>query len=445
MAQAVLNNINNVMSYKQPEEKASCRTAIDAGAETDFEKLFAGKTEKAEQNNVKIRDTREKTEGYTLGDIKKGILQESSESLPEDADSDILCNEGIFENEMLFDVLPQEETQSAEDAEEAAIEDMPSGLVEVSTEEITEETDGNEDAEETEETEKLENTDTKHQQNSADAVVSEVIQTAQPVISRENQDSETEEETDYSQEKVNTTTGNTKEGPEVIQQEVPADDAVVKTENNPDVKTLEDIIEEEMIDELNIESVETESGNNESDLMQNQTPEEQGVKAMLQLEADYSGVEKTQVQTPSVQTAAKPETASPARILDQISKHLEGLYNSTKVNIVLNPESLGRVSVQLINTNEGLSAQFTVTTQEAKNMLMKGLDGLKETLTAHGVNVDNVTVKMNDAQESEYNPDWTEQEGSRGGNKEQNPHKERQDKEQFEKMMSFVQEENGKV
>ena len=75
------------------------------------------------------------------------------------------------------------------------------------------------------------------------------------------------------------------------------------------------------------------------------------------------------------------------------------------VKMVLNPESLGKVSIQLINTKEGLSAQFTVATQEARNLIMKGLDGLKDTLMSHGVSVDNVSVKINDAQESEYNAD----------------------------------------
>ena len=213
---------------------------------------------------------------------------------------------------------------------------------------------------------------------------------------------------------------------------------------------LEDIISEEELKELNIESVEAEtSGSNsgDADLMQHQSAEEQGVKAMIQGEADFSAEIKPAMQTQTAQnTNAKAVTAeiSPSRIIEQITKQMEGIGNS-KVNIVLNPESLGKVSVQLINTKEGLSAQFTVATQEAKNLIMKGLDGLKDTLMSHGVSVDNVTVKLNDTQESEYNADWTEQEGSRGGNKEQNPQREQRDKEQFEKMMSFIENENGKV
>ena len=243
---------------------------------------------------------------------------------------------------------------------------------------------------------------------------------------------------------------------ESLSQELPAEETVQapKTENSEeDAKTLEDIVDEDMLEELNVESVETETSSDEgasSDLMQNQTPEEYGVKAMLQIDAGYTtdtGAD-TSNQVNNVQTATKaPSTpdVNPSKILEQISKQLEGLYNSSKVNIVLNPESLGKITIQLLNTEDGLSAQFIATTQDAKNLLMKGVDGLKDTLMSHGVNVDNVTVKMNDTQESEYNPDWTEQEGSRGGNKEQNPQREKQDNEQFERMMSFVQGENGEV
>ena len=79
-------------------------------------------------------------------------------------------------------------------------------------------------------------------------------------------------------------------------------------------------------------------------------------------------------------------------------------------------------------------------------MLMKGLDGLKETLTAQGIGVDNVSIKLNDTQKSSYNPDWTEQEGSRGGNKEQGrSNKDEKHKELFEQMMAQTDNENGNV
>ncbi len=218
-----------------------------------------------------------------------------------------------------------------------------------------------------------------------------------------------------------------------------------ETENNIDTK-IEDIIDDEQLKELNIESLEAESsetGDNSSDLMNQQTPEEQGVKAMLQTDADFSLEVKTEIKpTTNVQNTAKTlSEANPGRIIEQISKQLENMTSGSKVNIVLNPESLGKVSLQLINTKEGLSAQFTVATQEARNLIMKGLDGLKDTLLAHGVSVDNVSVKMNDTQDTSYSADWTEQEGSRGGNKEQGARKGQQEREDFEQMMSFAQDD----
>ena len=242
------------------------------------------------------------------------------------------------------------------------------------------------------------------------------------------------------------------------------DDGETEVKSEPEVETqttskevsketeqsLEDIIDEDQLKELKIESIEAETSDStgEDDIMQNQTPEEQGVKAMLQADADFAEVKTEAKPAQTVQNTTKPTSSSEVtsnKIIEQITKQMEGMYNGSKVNMVLNPESLGKVSIQLINTKEGLSAQFTVATQEARNLIMKGLDGLKDTLMSHGVSVDNVSVKINDAQESEYNADWTEQEGSRGGNKEQGSQKEQRGKEQFEQMMSFIENENGKV
>ena len=55
-----------------------------------------------------------------------------------------------------------------------------------------------------------------------------------------------------------------------------------------------------------------------------------------------------------------------------------------------------------------MSAQFTVATQEAREVLMKGIEGLKDNLMSHGINVDNVSIKLSDTQKSEYKQDWTE-------------------------------------
>ena len=114
--------------------------------------------------------------------------------------------------------------------------------------------------------------------------------------------------------------------------------------------------------------------------------------------------------------------------------------------MTLNPVTLGKVNLQILNTKDGLSAQFTVMTNDARELLMKGLDGLKEALLAQGVNVDNISIKVSDAKEP-YNPDWTEQENSENSNKEQ--HKQKQGEKEkglFEKTIAKkLDEENGNL
>lgn len=229
-------------------------------------------------------------------------------------------------------------------------------------------------------------------------------------------------------------------------------ETIAKTSEDDNLvqKDVELNIDEEILKDLKIESFSAESNtSNGEGLMQNQTPEEHVVKTLIQQDAEAFELNVEQVQKTNnlQQPQAKTVEVNPSRIIDQISKHLETLQNNSKVNIVLNPESLGKVNIQLLTSKEGLTAQFTVTTQEARDLLMKGLDGLKETLTSHGVGVDNVSVKIADSQKSEYRQDWTEQEGSRGGNKNQEqPNREEKEKGLFEKMMAeTIEEENGKV
>ena len=206
---------------------------------------------------------------------------------------------------------------------------------------------------------------------------------------------------------------------------------------------LESLLDEDALKELNIESIEADTDTSSDDggsLMDNQSPQEQAVKAMLHSDGetfDLNAVKSNQ----NIQSAqsVQPKTAdiSPSKIIEQITKQMEGLFNNSKVNIVLNPESLGRVNIQLVNSPEGLSAQFTVANHEVRDILMKGLDGLKDTLASHGVGVDNVSVKVSDTQKEADTPDWTEQEGLRGGNKGQNqPDREEKEKGLFEQTIA---------
>ena len=102
------------------------------------------------------------------------------------------------------------------------------------------------------------------------------------------------------------------------------------------------------------------------------------------------------------------------------------LYN---LNIFTNIKTLGGIIMALM-----------------EDLLLKGLDDLKDTLKSCGVATDNILVKLTDSQKSEYEQDWTEQEGSNGGNKEQKRQHKEKELQSFEKLIAqAAEEENGNV
>ena len=196
---------------------------------------------------------------------------------------------------------------------------------------------------------------------------------------------------------------------------------------------ISNVIKENIVKELNVEvlsSQSSETGASFGDLMQNQSPQEQAARVMIQNDVKFETIKAETLKNVQV----KPETISPSKIIEQITKQLDGMVNNSKLNLVLNPGSLGKVNLQLMNTKDGLTAQFTVTTQDVKDILMKGLDGLKENLLAQGVTVDNVSIKL-DETEREYNPNYTEQESSKGGNKQQGFKQQKNNEQSFEDIL----------
>lgn len=404
MVKALLNSINNI-----PNTTAQLNSAAsDNVSKTDFEKLFD------KQQSLASNDKRPE-------DNTKDDDEESSEKAV--SPNDTFAGSVAYDIRQLIAFLKSAGDDTSSNTEETEVQNI----------------DGTETLDADEITKKLLNLEEEDDDKKKDDGETEV-----------KSELEVETQTD---DLTNNNIDSFLEDFEVTTEEVQSNSETQTTSKEVSKETeqsLEDIIDEDQLKELKIESIEAETSDStgEDDIMQNQTPEEQGVKAMLQADADFAEVKTEAKPAQTVQNTTKPTSSSEVtsnKIIEQITKQMEGMYNGSKVNMVLNPESLGKVSIQLINTKEGLSAQFTVATQEARNLIMKGLDGLKDTLMSHGVSVDNVSVKINDAQKSEYNADWTEQEGSRGGNKEQGSQKEQRGKEQFEQMMSFIENENGKV
>lgn len=416
MTQALLGHLNNMLSQQNLTDnlsglKSSIQTTTSNNQGINFQQLF-------DKQNAKVQDNQINKQG-TLGSMKENItsnisnvVKNAGEKITQAASVD-----NVYQD--IQDLMAMLNPENSEDNAETDVE--------------SEDADSNEIL----------------------STIQNIIQPQQALL--QNNDNTDEVEVNLDDELSVTFNGKDLDSflsdfgiNNAAEEEV----AIVKPavqSDDVDGKSLEELVDEDTLKELNIESIEVETSNDDAssdDFMQNQTPEEHGIKAMLNTQSDFAEIKaETQASAQTTQKTSQVSQTTSDKIIEQISKQMENLQNGSRVNLIMNPESLGKVSIQLINTEEGLSAQFTVATQDAKNLIMKGLDGLKETLLAHGVNVDNVTVKLNEAQDSEYNSDWTEQEGSRGGNKEQNQSRQNKEQEDFEQMMSFEKDsiENGNV
>ena len=209
-------------------------------------------------------------------------------------------------------------------------------------------------------------------------------------------------------------------------------------------KTTANVLNENIVKELNVEVISSQSADAEGsmgDLMQNQSPQEQTARIMIQGDIKYESV--TSETAKNITQQPKTPSVTPGRIIEQISKQLESMVNNSKLNMVLNPGSLGKLNLQIINSKDGILAQFTVTTTEARDILIKGLNGLKESLLAQGVSVDNVSVRLENT-ESEYESDYTEQEeNSKSGYKHQGGKKQKENSKDFEEMMFNIENEGN--
>ena len=147
------------------------------------------------------------------------------------------------------------------------------------------------------------------------------------------------------------------------------------------------------------------------------------------------------VGTQTTASASNQVNISKEDVLAQIHSKLQ-MMNSTsnaKLTMVLNPESLGKVSIQLMNTKDGLTAELQVASQTVKDILDSNLSNLKDTLSAQGVQVNDMSVKVSQPENS-ADMDYTEQEGNGGNKQEQDKRHQEQEKEkEFEKMFSKFQ------
>ncbi len=88
-------------------------------------------------------------------------------------------------------------------------------------------------------------------------------------------------------------------------------------------------------------------------------------------------------------------------ILNQVKNASSQLGNGkSEVSINLRPENLGKVNINLVSQKGELTARITAENNQVKEMLVKGLETLRQSLSEQGINVNRVAVNVQDSSSS---------------------------------------------
>ena len=93
----------------------------------------------------------------------------------------------------------------------------------------------------------------------------------------------------------------------------------------------------------------------------------------------------------------KTSTLSKSTFTDRYTVTVNSAKGMQKITIGLTPESLGKLVIEIAKGENGLSANILTDNAQAKELLYKNLDVLKNALQSQGVSVNNVNVKVAEA------------------------------------------------
>ena len=184
----------------------------------------------------------------------------------------------------------------------------------------------------------------------------------------------------------------------------PKSDSTVQTKSFDGIKPISD--------EKNIQT-KTNTNSNESNLSQNGEKSgqqqinlaDQQIITASQQSSTTNPVTHTEFST--VMDSAKTQNISTDSLVNQISqKAANALAEKSQVSIVLNPENLGKVDINLTSDKGVITAQITAENVQVKDLLSKGLDSLQQNLQDQGININKVVVQVQAPQASTNNHDF---------------------------------------
>ena len=97
-------------------------------------------------------------------------------------------------------------------------------------------------------------------------------------------------------------------------------------------------------------------------------------------------------------TGSLPEGTTARAILEQVTNQIKSLHapDKTSIEIMLTPETLGKVAINVTSRRGVLQAEFRVETAEAKSALESQIANLKLNFENQGLKVDSVSVMISE-------------------------------------------------
>ena len=171
-----------------------------------------------------------------------------------------------------------------------------------------------------------------------------------------------------------------------------------------------------------------------------QTAQENLIKLSIDGMDNLTKMHKT--ETPNlnftkVLNQTNTEELTQKNIVSQIYSKIQDMRQGSKMVMTLNPESLGKVQIEIVNSKTGLMAQMSVTNNAVKDILSKDLDGLRSALTAQGINVDSINVKIDETLNNSGKDDYLKQEKDQNGNEQDTSKNKKDEEEKKEKQKVF--------
>ena len=123
--------------------------------------------------------------------------------------------------------------------------------------------------------------------------------------------------------------------------------------------------------------------------------------------SDLMGQTSQQSSGINESSSAKMTTAvgnNMAGVIEQITERMQvSQPGKNQINIQLEPESLGKVNIQLKVENGEVLAKLIVESQQVKGYLEQNINGLRSNLVRQGFNIDQIYVESNDNYREQHN------------------------------------------